>query len=277
VVIEKYQKSVAALGNFMQTSNLVCEPQEVYNLKGDAARINFINRFKEVQRLKTQLDQYTDLTDEQKATIEELIPEDKLRSFRSSYLEMAKQFKAKQQKEGDKASPDIQQLDFEFILFASALIDYDYIMKLISRFTQSKPSKQKMTREQIINLLCSSANLLDEREDITDFINSLDTSIGRSVKEIEQGYQVFKAEKLAQEIQQTAEKHGLETVALNTFIDGILDRMIFDGEKLNDLMAPLDLGWKARTQKELALMEDLVPILKKLAQGREISGLEAYE
>ncbi len=42
-------------------------------------------------------------------------------------------------------------------------------------------------------------------------------------------------------------------------------------------MAPLDLGWKARTQKELELMEDLVPILKKLAHGREISGLGAYE
>jgi type I restriction enzyme R subunit len=29
--------------------------------------------------------------------------------------------------------------------------------------------------------------------------------------------------------------------------------------------------------KELALMEDLVPQLKKIAEGREISGLEAYE
>jgi hypothetical protein len=35
-------------------------------------------------------------------------------------------------------------------------------------------------------------------------------------------------------------------------VDGILDRMIFDGEHLSDLLAPLDLGWKARTQAELA-------------------------
>ena len=39
--------------------------------------------------------------------------------------------------------------------------------------------------------------------------------------------------------------------------------MIFDGEQLTDLLAPLDLGWKARTQKELALMADLVPLLKQ--------------
>ena len=67
-----------------------------------------------------------------------------MRSFRSSYLETAKQLKEIQQKEGDK-QPDIQQLDFEFVLFASAVIDYDYIMSLIAKYTQNKPSKQKMT------------------------------------------------------------------------------------------------------------------------------------
>ena len=53
--------------------------------------------------------------------------------------------------------------------------------------------------------------------------------------------------------------------------------MIFDGEQLTDLLAPLGLSWKERRLKELALMEDLVPLLKKLAEGREISGLEAYD
>jgi type I restriction enzyme R subunit len=56
-----------------------------------------------------------------------------------------------------------------------------------------------------------------------------------------------------------------------------MSRMIFDGEHLSDLLSPLELGWKARTQAELALMEDLLPVLHKLAQGREISGLAAYE
>ena len=232
---------------------MVCEPQEVYNLKGDAARITFIKRFKEVQRLKTQLDQYTDLIEEQKQRLKILIPEDKLRSFRSSYLETAKQLKEKQQKEGDKANPDIQQLDFEFVLFASAVIDYDYIMKLIARCTQNKPSKQKMTREQVINLLGSSANLMDEREDIIAYINNLEVGKGLSEKEIKEGYQIFKAEKSAQELKQTAEKHGLKTGALKTFVEDILDRMIFDAEKLNDLMAPLDLGWKATYTKRIGI------------------------
>ena len=35
--------------------------------------------------------------------------------------------------------------------------------------------------------------------------------------------------------------------------------------------------WRERRVKELALMEALVPVLKKRAAGREISGLSAYE
>ena len=61
-----------------------------------------------------------------------------------------------------------------------------------------------------------------------------------------------------------------------SFVDTILERMVFDGEQLTDLMAPLDLGWRERRGRELALMNDLVPLLKKRAQGREISGLKAY-
>jgi len=276
-VIEKYEKAVAEMGKWMQGKNLVNEPQEVYNIKGDTARVEFINRFKEVQRLKTQLEQYTDLNEEQKEKIEELLPEEQLRSFRSSYLEIAKQLKDIQQKEGDKAPENIQQLEFEFVLFASAVIDYDYIMGLIAKFTQNKPSKQKMTREQLISLLSSSANLMEEREDIIDYIKTLEVGKGLNEHEIKDGYQQFKAEKIGQELTNLAQKNGLETKALQQFTESIINRMIFDGEKLSELFTPLDLGWKERTKRELALMEDLTPLLKKQAEGREISGLNAYE
>lgn len=276
-VIEKYEKAVAALNNFMQTNGLECKPEEVHNLKGDIARAAFINHFKEVQRLKTQLDQYTDLNTDNKGKIEELLPENQLRSFKSAYLETAKRLKDQQIKEGDDADPALQQLDFELVLFASAVVDYDYIMALIARSTQAKPSKQKMTKEQVINLLSSSANLMEERDDIVAYINSLEWNIGRSVIEIEEGYQNFKDQKSDQELAAVAQKHGLKTASLKSFVDGIMSRMIFDDEQLNDLLAPLALGWKDRSKKELALMEDLIPQLKKLAQGREISGLSAYE
>ena len=277
VVINKYKQAVEELGVFMREHNLASEPQEVYNLKGDAARIAFVQKFKAVQKLKLELDQYTDLDETQQAKIEDILPREALQEFRSSYIETAKKLRAIQQKEGDQAPPDVQQLDFEFVLFASAIIDYDYIMNLIADSTQKKPAKQKMTKAQVISLLSANANLMDEQEDLTEYINSLDWNSGQDVETLRKGYDTFKDNKYNKELAAIAHKHGLQTVDLKTFVENIMSRLIFDGEKLTDLLEPLALSWKERRVKELALMEDLVPQIKKIAQGREISGLTAYE
>lgn len=277
VVIDKYKQAVEALGVFMQEHNLVNEPQEVYNLKGDAARIDFVKNFKEVQRLKTQLDQYTDINEEQQAKIETILPKETLQEFRSSYIETAKQLREIQQKGGDDTPHEIQQLDFEFVLFASAVIDYDYIMSLIADSTQQKPAKQKMTKAQVISLLSSNTNLMDEQEDLTEYINGLDWNSGQDVETLRKGYDTFKDDKYNKELAAIAHQHSLQTADLKNFVENIMSRMIFDGERLTDLLEPLELSWKERRVKELALMADLVPQLKKLAQGREISGLAAYE
>lgn len=277
VVIDKYREAVEKLGIFMQEQNLVCEPQEVYNLRGDAARIAFVKNFKEVQRLKTQLDQYTDIDETQQAKIEAILPKEKLQEFKSSYLETAKQLREIQQKDGDDAPIDIQQLDFEFVLFASAVIDYDFIMNLVAENMGKKPSKQKMSKAQVISLLKSDANLMNDEEDLTAFIAMQDWDTGITTEKLKADFNVFVIEKNEKELADIAHKHGLQTADLKAFVEKIMGRMIFDGEKLTDLLEPLELSWKARRVKELALMEDLVPQLKKLAQGREISGLAAYE
>ena len=276
IVIGKLDTAITKLQDFMQSQGLACAPEQVNNLKGDDARGQFINLFKEVQRLKTQLDQYTDLSEDQSASIEKVLPEVTLRAFKGMYLETAQRLKDKQDKnrEGDDT---LQQLDFEFVLFASSVIDYDYIMGLIAQYTQNKPAKQKMTREQLIGLLASSANLMEERDDIIAYIKQLTAGESLTEKDIRDGYEAFKAAKAAQAVADMAAKHALASEALQTFVDGIMGRMIFDGEQLSDLLAPRELSWKARTRAELALMEDLLPLLKKLAQGREISGLAAYE
>jgi type I restriction enzyme, R subunit len=282
-VIQKLETAVQKLDGFMKSQGLDCTPSAVANLKGDAAKAAFISHFKEVQRLKTQLDQYTDLTEENKASIDAVLPEENLRGFKGQYLETAKKLKDQQGKTGGKDQPGdgtddpVDQIDFEFVLFASAVIDYDYIMGLIAKFSAKGPGKSKMTREELIGLISADAKFMNERDDIAEYIGTLKAGEGLSETAIREGYTRFKAEKNAKELAAIAARHGLTTAALQTFVDGILDRMIFDGEHLSDLMAPLDLGWKARTQAELALMADLCPLLTKRAGGRDISGLSAYE
>jgi type I restriction enzyme R subunit len=276
VVIQKLAGAVQKLDTFMKSQGLDCTPDAVPNLKGDAARAAFIERFKEVQRLKTQLDQYTDLTNKNAAAIEQIMPKENLLGFRGAYLETAQRLKAQQGKGTDKPSEEVEQVDFEFVLFASAVIDYDYIMGLIARFSQQTPGKQKMSREQLVGLIQSDAKFMDERENIAAYVATLKAGEGLSEKAVRDGYTRFKAEKEAAELAGIANKHGLATAALQAFVDGILQRMIFDGEQLTDLMEALGLNWKARRVKELDLMADLLPLLTKRAGGRDISGLSAY-
>jgi len=277
VVIQKLETAVQRLDAFMKSQGLDCAPEAVPNLKGDAARAAFIEHFKEVQRLKTQLDQYTDLTDDNRTAIEHVLPRDNLLGFRGAYLETAQRLRAQQGKGADKPNQDAEQLDFEFVLFASAVIDYDYIMGLIARYSESAPGKQKMSRTELIGLIQSDAKFIDEREDIAAYVNTLKAGEGLSENAIRDGYSRFKAEKNAAELAGISGKHGLATEALKGFVDAILQRMIFDGEALTDLMEPLGLNWKVRRVKELDLMADLMPLLLKRAGGREISGLSAYE
>ena len=278
-VVEKLDQAVKELEAFMQSQGLECKPEEVSNLKGDAARCEFVNKFKEVQRLRTQLEQYTEIEEKDAEKIEELLPEDTLRAFRGAYIDVAQRLKAEQGKDTENRDSEVEQLDFEFVLFSSILIDYDYIMTLIAKYTQSQsePQKQKMSKEQLISMLSATSNFLDEREDIIEYIDSLQIGVALNEKQIKEGYQKFRERKNNQEINVIAEKHGIEIQSMQAFIQEIIDRMIFDGEKLSDLLVPLDLSWRERTQKEQDLMDDLIPLLKKLADGREIVGLNAYE
>ena len=280
VVIGEFKQATADLGEFMRTQGLEARPEQVANLKGDAARAQFIKQLKEVRRLKTQLDQYTDLTEEQRGEVERTLPKDDLQAFGGVYLETARRLKERQGMpgtDGEPPDPEIDQLDFELVLFASAVIDYDYIMKLIADYSGQNPKKMKISRDQLIVLIRSDAKFLDEREEITEYVRSLKEGEGLDEAAIRAGYERFKAEKQAGEIEGLAQKHGLTPASLADFVGTVLQRMIFDGERLTDLMEPLGLGWRERSERELALMADLAPLLNKRADGREIPGLNAYE
>ncbi len=277
-VANKLKDAVGALGNFLESQGLAPVPESVPALRGDEARAQFVKSFKEVQRLKTQLDQYIDLPDVDRDAIDELLPPDTLNAYRGVYLSTAHELKKLQDKKGDTPPPPVvEALDFEFVLFASAEIDYDYIMGLLARYSQQTPGPLTMTREKLVGLIQADAKFVDEREIITAYVNELQPGQGLDKAAITEGYRLFRESFHAAALARIAAKHGLPVERLQAFVDTILQRLVFDGEQLTELMAPLDLNWKARRVAELALMEELVPLLKKRAAGREISGLNAYE
>ena len=277
-VIEQLAKEVENLQDFMQSQGVEYSPRQISNLKGDEAKATFINQFKEVQKLTTQLDQYTDLEDNEKQDVEKIISPDVLQEFRGAYLDIAQELRAKQDTKGGELNPFVDEVDFELVLFASVIIDYDYIKILLARSTKyDKPQKQKMEREKAIGLIKSNANLLEEREDMIEYIKSLPLNQPFSEDEIDKGYKDFRIKKRSKKFDDVAKKHNLPSQAIESFVNTIVEGGVFDEDLLSELVVPLDLGWRERSKKELVIMADLLPIFKQLAGGKEIRGISIYE
>lgn len=276
------EESVSNLKDFMEEQGLEFEPSEVCNIKGDIARVDFINKFREIQRLLVKIDQYTEIPEEEKEEIKNLIPEDELKGFRGAYLELAQQLKKRQDKQeesGETSAEDekVNNADFDFVLFASTIIDYDYIILLISKYTfGEKITNEVMTKEQLVSLLKSYSNLLDEKDDIVDYVETLEVGIGLSEEEIRKGYKQFKETKRNNAIISLAKEFNINEKELIRIANDTIRQMSFSGDMLDGLFSH-DLNWKERAKLEEALMAKLIPILNKMAKDNPIRGLDAYE
>jgi hypothetical protein len=86
--------------------------------------------------------------------------------------------------------------------------------------------------------------IADEHEDIEAYINTLEIGNPLDAEKIKQGYEHFKHRHNKEALNALARQHNLAQKTLSEFVGRVIERRIFDGEKLTDLFAPLGLGWK---------------------------------
>lgn len=279
-VVELLDVAVQRLYTMMKSHGLEPEPEEVPNLKGDAARAEFVEIFKDVQRPILQLDQYIDIPPELQARINAIMPPEKRLAFRTAYLELGRELRQK----GAAESPDdasdptdvMQDIDFELVLFASAIIDYDYIISLIARMVnEEEPERREVTREEIIALLRSHSNLPEDREDILEFVRHPEAINGRTADEISDEFRRFREAKWHRQLQELAHRYGVDQEGLSEFIESTLQVMRYDDSHLSDLFTDEGLGWRDRVTKKNALRADLVPLIRLRAAGQAIDNLPA--
>ena len=279
-VVELLDVAVQRLYTMMESYGLEPEPEEVPNLKGDAARADFVEIFKDVQRSILQLDQYIDIPPELQARINAIMPPEKRLAFRTAYLELGRELRQKRAAESpdDASEPTdvMQDIDFELVLFASAIIDYDYIISLIARMVNEKePERREVTREEIVALLRSHSNLPEDREDILEFVGHPEAINGRTADEISDEFRRFREAKWHRLVHQMAQRHGVDQGRLSDFIESTLDVMRYDDSHLSDLFTDEGLGWRDRVTKKNALRADLVPLIRLRAAGQAIDNLPA--
>lgn len=273
-VVEKYKEAITQLQTVMNGMGLECKPEEVINIPQGENTGEFINAFKDVQRLALKLDQYVDMPEEMKDAIEAAMPEDTLQQFRTAYLDLARRRrneKGSQSKEDPEDEPD-----FELSLFSSTLVDYDYIMKLLAKYTDTHFEKVKITKEQLLDILSGSVDLMNERDYLKAFIEEeLHKGSGISEKEIRERYKAYKDKRFNQQIVDLASEYGIESAALETFVAETTKLRRLDEDALRELLNHID-GWKQRKAAKEGLLANLAPLFALLSGGNTIEGLNAY-
>lgn len=273
-VVEKYKEAITQLQTVMNGMGLECKPEEVINIPQGENTGEFISAFKDVQRLALKLDQYVDMPEEMKDAIEAAMPEDTLQQFRTAYLDLARR---RRNKKGSQAKEDPEdEPDFELSLFSSTLVDYDYIMKLLAKYTDTHFEKVKITKEQLLDILSGSVDLMNERDYLKAFIEEeLHKGSGISEKEIRERYKAYKDKRFNQQIAALAAEYGIEPAALEAFVAETTKLRRLDEDALRELLSHID-GWKQRKAAKEGLLADLAPLFALLSGGNTIEGLNAY-
>ena len=274
-VVEQFKEKVTQLQAMMNGIGLDCKPEEVINIPQGENTNNFIDAFKDVQRLALKIDQYVDIPEDLKETIEHVMPEDTLQQFRTAYLDLARRTRDNSGGDTEDEIDDVEP-DFELSLFSSALVDYDYIMRLLAKYTDTHYEKVKITKEQLLEILAGSVDLMNEREYLKAFIEQeLTKGSGMSEQEIRQRYEAFKDKRFNQQIVTLANNYGIETAALEGFVSDTVKLRRIDEDMLRELLSHID-GWKQRKRAKEELLVRLAPIFDLLTGGSTIEGLNAY-
>ena len=273
-VVEKYREAVGRLRTAMNGMGLECRPEEVVNIPQGESTSTFIDAFKDVQRLALKLDQYVDLSDALKEEMEDTLQEDTLQKFRTAYLDLARRAR---EAGGNRSSETPEgEADFELSLFSSALVDYDYIMKLIAKYTGTRWEKVKITKEQLLDILSGSADLMNERDYLKAFIEEeVSSGSGMSEEEIRERYRQFKDRRFNQKIASLAGKYSLAASDLEAFVSETVRLRRLDEAALGALLSGIG-GWKQRKAAKEGLLNELAPLFELLTAGNPIEGLNAY-
>ena len=273
-VVEKYKEAVSQLKTVMNGMGLECRPDEVINIPQGENTNTFIDAFKDVQRLALKLDQYVDVPEELKTTIENVMPEDTLQQFRTAYLDLARRNGPVATRTEDTLEGE--EPDFELSLFSSALVDYDYIMKLLAKYTDTHSERVKITKEQLLEILAGSVDLMNERDYLKAFIEEeLEKGSGVSELEIRRKYKEFKDNRLNKQINEIAQEFSIENAALEGFVKETTKLRRLDEESLRELLSHID-SWKQRKAAKENLLKRLAPLFTLLTSGNTIEGLNAY-
>jgi type I restriction enzyme R subunit len=148
---------------YEQLAKLTPEPSSVDDLEGETAELGFIRAFRELMRLKNELQTYVEYESEDLP-----LSEQKYEDFKSKYLDLYEKVKTGTKEEKESI---LDEVDFMLELIHRDEINVDYILRLLAKLKLANEEDQEKQKKAIIDLLSSDIKLRPKRELIEKFIN----------------------------------------------------------------------------------------------------------
>lgn len=163
IVMQPYENYVARFQEaFARLTALVPTADSVHALPTEEEELDFVQKFRELIRLKNILGSFADFSFEDLG-IEEQTFED----YKTQYLDIHD--KAKRNTEKEKVSV-LHEIDFELELIQRDEINVAYILRLLRNLQESNATEREARKKAIIDMLAGEVNLRSKRELIERFI-----------------------------------------------------------------------------------------------------------
>nr|WP_309596992.1 type I restriction endonuclease subunit R [Moraxella osloensis] len=158
VILEKYEAAVKAL------KTIVATYQDVDDLYTEAQQLSFIQAFRDVMRLHTQLQTFSEYDQDNTS-----LDKQEFANYASKYSDLKNGLTTG----GDKSKTSIlEDIDFQLDLLHSDRVNVGYIVKLLQLAKDSKDkNQQQQYRKQVQDILNNDITLYDKQELIQKFID----------------------------------------------------------------------------------------------------------
>jgi type I restriction enzyme R subunit len=158
VILEKYEAAVKAL------KTIVATYQDVDDLYTEEQQLSFIQAFRDVMRLHTQLQTFSEYDQDNTS-----LDKQEFANYASKYSDLKNGLTTG----GDKSKTSIlEDIDFQLDLLHSDRVNVGYIVKLLQLAKDSKDkNQQQQYRKQVQDILNNDITLYDKQELIQKYFD----------------------------------------------------------------------------------------------------------
>ena len=223
---EKFNRQVTKLKEIVPNFEAVSE------LKSEKEQEKFIKSFRELLRLKSSLETFSEFDFNDLG-----ISEQEFYDYQSKYLDL---YEEKKKKEGTEKASVLDDIDFSLELVRTDLVNYDYIIKLLVGLKNATSEKLKREKtEKILKTLDRDIKLRKKKDLIKKFIEENLPAV-KSGDEVEEVFERYWNEEQEKFVSGLAQQEGLNKAKLEKMISQYLysEKMPLNDEIASALSRP---------------------------------------